>query len=221
MCLGPNLLVFCTFPEFIPTISLWMGICHRNLYWFRGITSAYGQRCSRASSNLWASSTDLFGSKTRQPLETYSRFEQTKPFGDHQDFPPTRGVGYLNRFQGHLLPYTYTRTIQEMPEISYPRSGIPVQGPAIRFVHSTLRVHRDPKGGETDGHTQGFKNPPVPRRLGTERLVRARSHQARLQHTQELVNNVLATGLAGELREFRAGAQTRLRFYRLPIQPQV
>ena len=36
---------------------------------------------------------------------------------------------------------------------------------------------------KTDGHTQGFKNPPVPRRL----LVRARSHQACLQHTQKLV----------------------------------
>ena len=45
------------------------------------------------------------GSKTTQPLETYSRSEQTKPFGDHQDLPPTRGVGYLNRFQGRLLPY--------------------------------------------------------------------------------------------------------------------
>ena len=50
-----------------------------------------------------------------------------------------------------------------MPEISHPRLGIPVQGPAIRFVHSTLGVRRDTKGGETDGHTPGFRNPPVPR----------------------------------------------------------
>ena len=67
--------------------------------------------------------------------------------------------------EGHLRPYTYTRTIQEMPEISLPRLGIPVQGPAIRFVHSTFGVHRDTKAGEIDGHTQGFKKPPVPRRL--------------------------------------------------------
>ena len=67
--------------------------------------------------------------------------------------------------EGHLRPYTYTRTIQEMPEISHPRSGIPVQGPAIRFVHSTFGVHRDTKAGEIDCHTQGFKKPPVPRRL--------------------------------------------------------
>ena len=51
-----------------------------------------------------------------------------------------------------------------MPEISHPRSGIPVQGPAIRVVHSTFWVHRDTKGFEIDGHTQGFKKPPVPRR---------------------------------------------------------
>ena len=50
-----------------------------------------------------------------------------------------------------------------MPEISHPRSGIPVQGPAIRFGHSAFGVHRDTKGGEIDGHTQGFKKPPVPR----------------------------------------------------------
>ena len=52
-------------------------------------------------------------------------------------------------------------------------------------------------------------------------LVRARSLQACLQHTQELVNNVSVTGLADELREIRAGAQTRLRFCRLPVRPQV
>ena len=104
-------------------------------------------------------------SKTTQPL-AYSRSEQTKPFGDHQDFPPTRGMGYLNRLQGRLLPYTFTGTIQEIFEISHPRSGLPVQGPANRFAHSTHGVHCDTKGGETDGYTQGFKNPPVPRLVG-------------------------------------------------------
>ena len=111
-------------------------------------------------------------------------------------FPPTRGVGYPNRFQGHLLPYTYTGTIQEIPEISHPRSAIPVQGPAIRFVHSTHGVHCDTKGGETDGHTQGFKNPPVPRRLVGESQI-----PPGLSPTYTGTSkNVSATGLAGELR---------------------
>ena len=96
-----------------------------------------------------------------------------------------------------------------MPEILHPRSGIPVQGPAIRFVHSTHGVHCDTKGGETDGHTQDLR---IHQYLD-DWLVTARSHQACLQHTQELVNNVSANGLAG--------AQTRLRFCRLPVRPQV
>ena len=76
---------------------------HRNIYWLEALTSAYGQRCNRASfkiepvQNHWASLTFL-GSKTTQPLETYSRSEQTKTFGGHKDHPPIRGVGYVNRF---------------------------------------------------------------------------------------------------------------------------
>ena len=58
-----------------------------------------------------------------------------------------------------------------MPEISHPRSGIPVQGPAIRFVHSTFGVHCDTKGGEICDHTQGLKKPPVPRRLVGESQI--------------------------------------------------
>ena len=158
----------------------------------------------------------FLGSKTTHPLETYSRSEQTKPFGDHQDLPPTRGVGYLNRFQGRQLPYTYTGTIKEIPEISHPRSGIPVQGPAIRFAHSTHGVHCDTKGGETDGYTQGFKNPPVPRLVGESQIPPGLSPT----YTGTSIN-VSAIGLAGELREIRAGAQTRLRFCRLSVRPQV
>ena len=126
------------------------------------------------------------------------------------------GVGYLNRFQGRLLPYTYTGTIQEIPEISHPRLGIPVQGPAIRFVHSTHGVHCHTKGGKTDGYTQGFKHPPVPRLVGESKIP------PDLSPTYTGTSkNVSSIGLAGELREIRAGVQTRLRFCRLPVRPQV
>ena len=70
-----------------------------------------------------------------------------------------------------LVQRHYISLWTKMPEISHPSSGIPVQGPAFQFVHNTLGVHRDPKGGESDGHTQGFKKPPVPRRLVGESQV--------------------------------------------------
>ena len=86
---------------------------HRNLYWLEALHQLMDKDAVKPVQNLWASSTFL-GSKTIQPLETYSRSEQTKPFGDHQDHPPTVGVGYLSRFQGRLLPYTNTGTVQDI-----------------------------------------------------------------------------------------------------------
>ena len=92
-----------------------------------------------------------------------------------------------------------------MPEISHPRSAY--QFKALLFGLSTapleftvipkevkfVTIHKDLRSHQYLG----------------DWLVRARS-QACLQHTQELVNNVSATGLADELTEIRAGAQTRL-----------
>ena len=131
-----------------------------------GITSAYSQECCRTSKATDISGVfqpTIFSPKTQQQVETYTRFEQTKSFpqngeiqdGDtanHQNVSPTGGVGYVNRFQGRLLPYTNTGTIQKISEISCPRSDIPVQGSAFWSVHSTLGVHCNSKRGETDGH---------------------------------------------------------------------
>ena len=49
--------------------------------------------------------------------------------------------------------------------------------------HSTLGVQCSSKGGGTDGHTQGYKNPPVPRQLVGESYI----PQVCLQHTQDVV----------------------------------
>ena len=144
-----------------------------------GITSAYRQKCSGASKKSNFSGVfqlTVFGPKAQQQVEAHTRSEHAKSFpqngeiqngdtGNHQNISPTRGVGHFKRLQGCLLPYTNTGTIQEISKISCPGSDIPVQSFAFRSVHSTLGVHCGNKGRETDGHTQGYKNPPVPRRL--------------------------------------------------------
>ena len=80
-------------------------------------------------------------------------------------------MGHLHRFQGHLFPHTDTGTVQEISKISRGGSDIPVQGSALWSVHSTLGVHCGSKGGETDGHAQGYKDPPIPRRLVGEGFI--------------------------------------------------
>ena len=82
----------------------------------RGITSAYRQKCSGTSSQQNFSElfqSTVLSSQTEQQMETHTGFEQSKSLpqggeiqngdtGNHQDIPPTRRVGHLNRFQGCL-----------------------------------------------------------------------------------------------------------------------
>ena len=158
-------------------------------------------------------------------METYIRFEQIESFpqdgeiqngdtGNHQNVSPTRGVGHLNRFQGRLLPYTNTGTVQEISEISCPRSDIPIQSTALWSVHSTLGVHCDSKRGETDGHTQGYKSPPVPRRLVGESHIPPGLSLA----YSKISRNMSKIRLAGEFGQVGAGSKTGLRFCRIPVR---
>ena len=192
-----------------------------------GITSAYRQKCCRTGSQP-----DLprifqravFGTQTQQQVETYTGPKQTKSVpqsgeiqngdtGNHQNIPPTRRVGHLDRLQGCLLSHSNTGTIQEISKISCPRPDIPIQGTSLWSVHSALGVHCNSKGGETDGHTQGYKNPPVPRRLvGTGHLSPTYSNTGQ---------DVPRPRLDGECRKIRTRTQASLRLCRLPVRPPV
>ena len=196
-----------------------------------GITSTYRQKCSGTSSKSKVPRVfqpAISSSETKQQVETYPRPEQTKYLpqggeiqdgdtGNHQVITPTRGMGHIHRLSGRLFPYSNTGTIQEIFEISRPRANIPIQGPAVRTVHSTLGVYCGRKGGETDGHTQGYKNPPVPRRLVGEIQIPQNLSPPYPSPDQ----NVPGPRLAGEFGEIRAGTQTDLRLCRLPVRPQV
>ena len=88
-----------------------------------------------------------------------------------------------------------------------PGSDVPIQSTAFWSVQSTLRVHCSGNGGETDGHTQGYKNPPVPRQLVGESQVPPSLSPGRPGET------VSRPRLAGEFRKVRTGAKADLQFY--------
>ena len=165
--------------------------------------------------------------KTQQQMETHSRPKQTKPFsqggeiqdgntGNHQNFPSTRGMGHLKRLQRRLLPHTNTGTIQKISEISRPGSDIPIQGSALWSIHSTFGVHSGSQGSQANGHTRGYKDPPVPRRLVGESQVPPSLSPA-YQGPAEIMPR---PGLDCQLRKIRAGTETSLRLCRLPVRPQ-
>ena len=197
----------------------------------RSIAAACRQKCCRTGPQPNISRVfqpALFGPQTEQQMEAYFRPKQTESLsqdgkiqngntGNHQNIPPARGVGNISRLQGCLLPHTHTGTIQEISQISCPRSDIPIQGSSLWSVHSALGVHCDSQGGEIDGWTQGYKNPPVPRRLVGEGEI---PFNLLTTHTNPS-KNVSETRLASECRKIGAGAKTSLQLCRLPIRSQV
>ena len=106
---------------------------------------------------------------------------------------------------------------RKIPKISCPGPDVPIQGVALWSVHSAHGVHCFSKRGETDGHTQGYKDPPVPRRLVGESQIPRNLSSSHPNPGQD----VPGPRLVGEFRKVRAGTQAGLRFCRLPVRSQV
>ena len=119
-----------------------------------GTASADKQKCSRTGQKSRISGVlqpAIFGPKTKQQMETYTRSEQSQQIpqgrkiqnGDTRndpDCPPDRGVVDVYKFQGRLFPYTHTKPIQKISEISCTGQNIPVQSTTNWSVHSSLGV---------------------------------------------------------------------------------
>ena len=136
--------------------------------------------------------------------------------GNHQNLSPTRGVGYVHRLQGRLLPHPYTGTVQEISQIPCTGSDIPVQSPTLWSVHSPHGIHCSDKGSKTDGHTEGYKNPPVLRRLVGKSQVPPSLSPA----YPNLSTTVSRPWLAGEFRKIGTGTQGGFQLCGLPVRPQ-
>ena len=197
----------------------------------RGIASAYIQKCNRNRTKPQISrllQPTISSSKARQKVETYTGSEQTQSFsqggeiqngnpGNHPDFPPTRGMGHLNRFQGRLLSHTHTPEVSKISQISCPGPDLPVQSTSLWPLNSSYGVHCNSQGSEADGYKQGYKNPPVPRRLVGESQL-----PPPLPSTYPKAGPDLSgTGLVGECRKIRTRTQAGLRICRLSIRPPV
>ena len=112
----------------------------------------------------------FLGSETQQQMEANPRPELTKQISEIRDFQNGDMREYndfVHRFQGHLLPYTNKLTVQKILAFSHSGSVISVQSNTFWSVHCSNGIHnsRPSEGSQTAGSKQGYKNPPVPRRL--------------------------------------------------------
>ena len=153
--------------------------------------------------------------QTHQPVDTHLGPEHHEHFPKHRvvengdttdnkNLPTGRRVVYLHRSQRHVLPYTNSQPVQEVYAFSHPRSILPVQSPSLWPVHSTHGVHSGGQRGQTDGVTEEYKDPPVPRRLVGQSQVPLYLSPA----YTDLGSSLSGVRLAGEQGEIRTGSKT-------------
>ena len=117
----------------------------------------------------------IFGTQTQQPVETgpgpehlehlfKHRVIQDGDPRDNKNLPTGRGMGHIHRFQRRILPHTNSQSVQEVHAFSSPGSVLPVQSPTLWSIHSSHGVHSGGQRGQTHGTSEGYKDPPVPRR---------------------------------------------------------
>ena len=143
-----------------------------------GITSVDKQKRSRVSQKSRISRVlqqTIFSPKTKQQMATYTGSKQSQQIpqggkiqnGDPRndsDLPTDRGVGD-HKLQGRLLPYAHSNPIKEISPISCTGQNIPIQSTSVWSGHSSPRVYYCDQRSEADGFAEGYKDPPVPRRL--------------------------------------------------------
>ena len=190
---------------------------------FRGTVSAGEQKCSRTG-NKPKLTTGYFWYQTQQPVETglgpehlehlpKHRVVQNGDPRDNKDLPTVGGVGHIHRLQRRLLTYTNSQSVQEVHAFSNPGPVLPVQSPTLWPVHITHGVHSGGQRGQTDGYTEGYKNPPVPRRLVGESHIPPNLSPA----YTDLGSSLSRTRLAGEQGKVRTGSKTGFQLHRLPV----
>ena len=160
-------------------------------------------------------------------METYPRSEHLKQLPeyrviqngdprDHKVLPTSRGMSHFHRLQGRIFPHSNSQSVQKVHAFPHPGSVLPVQSPTLWSVHSTHGVHSGGQRGQTDGFTEGYKNPPVPRRLVGESHIPPNLFPS----YTDLGSSLSGTRLTSERREVRTGSKRGLQLRRLPVQPQ-
>ena len=125
------------------------------------------------------------------------------------------GVGHFAGLQRRLLPHPHSPKIKKVSQVLPVSSNFPVHSPAIRTGHSSPGVYQGGQRSETHGSSEGYQDPPVPRRLVTESPL-----PGNLPTTYpDPLGPMSAVRLGSKYDQVRVSSQTGLQFCRLPVRP--
>ena len=166
------------------------------------------------------------GSQTKRQMETNLRlksFESLSQYRHIQDgnsgnnplILEDGGVGHFAGLQRRLLPHPHSPKIKKVSQVLPVSSNFPVHSPAIRTGHSSPGVYQGGQRSETHGSSEGYQDPPVPRRLVTESPF-----PGNLPTTYpDPLGPMSAVMLGSKYDQIRVSSQTGLQFCRLPVRP--
>ena len=148
-----------------------------------------------------------FGPEQTQSFPGHKHFQNGNP-RDHKTVSSKRGMGHFTGFQRCILPHSYSSEIQEVPKVS-PQQ---VHFPSLWFGNGPVGIHQS---GQVDGSSQGYQDPPVPRRLLVESPV-----PGNLPTTYpDPLGPVPRLGFGGKLRKIGTDPSAGFQFCRLPVRP--
>ena len=71
-------------------------------------------------------------------------------------------MGHVVGFQRRVFPHSHSPEVQKVPKISPKQDQLSVHIPSLWFGNGP---DQSGQGGQADGSSKGYQDPPVPRRL--------------------------------------------------------
>ena len=124
-------------------------------------------------------------------------------------------MGHFSGFQRCVLSHSYSSEVQKIPKVSSEKAHLPVHLSPFWFGNGPVGIHQSGQGSKTDGSSQGYRDPPVPRRLVGESPCQATC----LQHTWTLLDLFHELGWVVNLKKSELTPQQVFNFGQLPVRP--
>ena len=155
-----------------------------------------------------------FGSQQTQPFPGHKHFQNGNS-GDNPVVSPKRGMGHFAGLQRCLLPHSHSSEVQKVSKISPEQGQLPVHFPPLWSGYGSVGVHQSGQRGQVDGSSQGYPDPPVPRRL-----VVTSPFPGNLPTTYpDPLGPLSRVGLGGKQAKIGTGSPTGFQLRRLPVRP--
>ena len=154
------------------------------------------------------------GPKPTQPVPVNGHFQDGNS-GDNPVITSARGMGHFAGLQRCLLPHPHCSEIQKVSGVPHEQGQLPLHLPSLWSSNCPVGIHQGGQGGQTNGSSKGYQDPPVPRRL-----VATSPFPGNLPTAYpDPLGPMSRTGLAGKHAKVRTGAPTGFQLRRLLVRP--